>query len=59
MSDSNNPYSGAQTGQNDAYYGKSSVPPTNVSAAERQNYENAYAWEQQRLAELRKQHGQG
>ena len=59
MSDSNSTHSSSQLGQMDANSGKNPAPPTNCSNTEHQNYVNAYAMEQQRLAELRRQQGQG
>ncbi len=45
-------YSPQQTGQNDAYYGRNSLPGAS------NDYSNAYAAEQQRQAEQRRQQEQ-
>ena len=57
MSNTNDATKATNDGQNDAYYGKAAAPPTNVDNTVHQNYVNAWAAEQKRLEELRRQQG--
>ena len=57
MSNTNDATKATNDGQNDAYYGKAAAPPTNVDNTVHQNYVNAWAAEQKRLEERRRQQG--